>query len=96
MFLAQALSKDGGCQQVVDDAVVKHLIGGLKLASTDTGAYCKARARLPETMVSTLTREAGGIIAEGAASWWQWRGRAVRLVDGATVTLAGTEDNQAA
>ncbi len=96
LFLAQALSADGSCQQVVNDAMVKRVIGGLKPGSTDTGTYCKARARLPETMVSTLAREAGGIIAEGAASWWQWRGRPVRLVDGATVTLADTEENQAA
>ncbi len=37
LFLAQALSKDGSCQQVVDDAMVKRLIGGLKPGSTDTG-----------------------------------------------------------
>ncbi len=96
MFLAQALSTDGSCRQVVNDAMVKRVIGGLKPGSTDTGGYCKARARLPETMVATLAREAGGIVAEGAPSWWHWRGRRVRLVDGATVTLADTEDNQAA
>jgi hypothetical protein len=96
MFLAQALSADGSCRQVVNDAMVKRVIGGLKPGSTDTGGYCKARSRLPQTMVSTLAREAGGIVAEGAASWWHWRGRRVRLVDGATVTLADTEDNQAA
>jgi hypothetical protein len=34
------------------------------------------------------------ILAEGVADWWLWRGRPVRLVDGATVTLADTEENQ--
>ena len=53
MFLAQALSADGGCRQVVNDAMVKRAIGGLKPGSTDTGGYCRARARLPATMVST-------------------------------------------
>ncbi len=96
MFIAQALSEDGSCRQVVDDAMVKRVIGGLKPGSTDTGGYCKARGRLPETMVSTLARETGGIIAEGAAAWWHWRNRPVRLVDGATVTLSDTEANQAA
>jgi hypothetical protein len=47
-------------------------------------------------MVSTLALQAGEIVAEGAASWWHWRGRQVRLVDGATVTLADTEENQVA
>ena len=95
MFIAQALSADGSCQQAVDDAMVKRVIGGLKPGSTDTGGYCKARARLPVTMISTLAREAGGIVARGAAPWWHWRGRQVRLVDGATVTLADTEENPA-
>jgi hypothetical protein len=96
LFLAQALSADGSCQGVVNDAMVKRVIGGLKPGSTDTGGYCKARSRLPLSMVSTLARETGGIVAEGAASWWHWRGRRVRLVDGATVTLADTAANQAA
>ena len=96
MFVAQALSADGSCQQVVNDALVKRVIADLKPGSTDTGGYCKARARLPETMVSTLVREAGGIVAKGAACWWHWRGRQVRLVDGATMTLADTPENQAA
>lgn len=82
MFVAQALSADGSCQQAVDDAMVKRVIGGLKPGSADTGGYCKARARLPESMISTLAREAGGIIARGAASWWHWQTRQVRLVDG--------------
>jgi hypothetical protein len=95
MFLAQVLSADGSCRQVVNEAMVKRVLGGVKPGSTDTGGYCRARARLPEAMVSTLARETGGIIADGAACWWKWRGRAVRLVDGATVTLADTEENQA-
>jgi len=96
MFVAQALSADGSCRQAVDDAAVKRLVGGLKPCSTSTSAYCQARARLPLTMVSTLALQAGEIVASGAASWWHWRGRQVRLVDGATVTLPDTEENQAA
>jgi hypothetical protein len=96
MFLAQVLSSDGGCQQAVDHAMVKRLVRGLTPGSTDTGAYCKARGRLPLKRVSSLARESGGVVAEGAARWWHWRGRPVRLVDGATVTLADTAENQAA
>jgi hypothetical protein len=96
MFLAQVLSADGSCQQVVNDAMVKRVIAGMKPGSTDTGGYCKARARLPMSMVSTLAREAAGIIAKGAPPWWHWQNRRVRLVDGATVTLPDTQENQAA
>ena len=96
MFLAQSLSANGSCQQALNDALVKRLVSGLTPGSTNTGGYCRARARLPLPMVSTLARQAGQIVAEGAASWWHWRGRPVRLVDGATVTLPDTAENQAA
>lgn len=95
MFMAQALSSDSSCQQAVNDAAVKRLVGGLRPCSTSTSAYCQARARLPLTMISTLTRQTGEVITQEAISWWNWRGRQVRLVDGATVTLADTEENQA-
>jgi hypothetical protein len=96
MFLAQSLSADGSCQQVVNDTMVKRVISGVEPGKTNTGGYCKARARLPLPMISTLVLQAGEIVADGTASWWHWRGRQVRLVDGATVTLADTEENQAA
>jgi hypothetical protein len=96
MFLAQALSADGSCQQVVNDAMVKRVIAGLRPGSTDTGGYCKARRRLPLTMISSLARDVGNMVTQGAPSTWQWRSRQVRLVDGATVTLPDTPENQAA
>lgn len=96
MFLAQSLSADGSCRQVVNDAMVKRVISGLKPGKTNTGGYCKARVRLPLAMVSTLARHTGDVVAESAAPGWHWRGRRVRLVDGATVTLPDTEENQAA
>lgn len=95
MFLAQVLSADGSCQQALDDVLVKRVVAGLEPGSTDTGAYCKARARLPLSLVSTLARETGALVAGETPPWWLWRGRRVRLVDGTTMTLADTQENQA-
>lgn len=96
MFMTQALSADGSCQKVVNEAAVKRLTGGLPRCSTHTGAYCQARTRLPLDMVRTLTRYTGQGIAARAPATWHWRGRPVRLVDGTTVTLPDTPANQAA
>ena len=96
MFLAQALAADGSCQQAVNDAAVKRVIGGLSACSTHTGAYCQARKRLPLEMVRTLTQYVGRSLAEQVPASWYWRGRPVRLVDGATVTMPDTAANQAA
>lgn len=95
MFLAQALSADRSCQQAVNEAAVRRLIGGLPRASTRTGGYCRARARLPEAMVAGLTRCSGQRMSAMAPSAWRWHGHPVRLVDGTTLALPDTAANQA-
>jgi Transposase DDE domain len=96
LFLAQALKPDRSCQNIVNDAAVKRLTGGLPQCSTNTGAYCRARQRLPLEMLSTLVRHTGSLVAAGAHDTWLWNGSRVRLVDGTTVTLPDTAANQAA
>ncbi len=96
MFLAQALSADRSCQRAVNEAAVKRLTGGLPFCSTHTGAYCRARARLPVEMVSTLGGHAGSLISEQMPETWRWQGRPIRLVDGTTVILPDTLANQTA
>lgn len=94
MFLAQALGADRSCQQAVNQRAIKRMVTGLTPCSTHTGAYCRARQRVPTLMVSTLTRHAGQWLATRAPAAWHWRGRPVRLVDGATVVMPDTEANQ--
>lgn len=96
MFLAQALNSDHSCQRIVNDAAIKRLTGGLSVCSTHTGAYCRARKRLPIEMASTLACYTGKLIAKETPDSWRWQGRPVRLVDGASVTMPDTLVNQAA
>jgi hypothetical protein len=95
LFLSQALSADRSCQRAVNDAAVKRLIGGLPVCSTHTGAYCRARARLPVSMPATLARHTGQRMSDGGSSAWHWHGHPVRLVDGTTVAMPDTAANQA-
>jgi len=96
MFVTQALSADRSCQHVVNQAAVQRLVTGLSVCSTHTGGYCRARQRLPVEMVTGLARYIGQQIDEQLPSKWRWNGRRVRLVDGTTVTMPDTTDNQAA
>lgn len=96
MFVMQCLSADGSCQQAVNEAVVERLIGGAPTGKTDTGAYCKARARLPLTLIAGLTRQSGQILTHQAPRAWRWHGRQVQVVDGTTLSLPDTAANQAA
>jgi len=96
MFLAQALSDDRSCQKAVNDAAIKRACGGLRLCSTRTGAYCRARQRLPLEMVSSLAKYTGRLVDEQVSEEWRWQGRPVRLIDGTTVTMPDTPANQLA
>ena len=59
------------------------------------GVYCKARQRLPLTVVRSLLRHTGSLLVGEASAAWRWHGRVVKRVDGSTVTMADTADNQA-
>lgn len=94
MFLAQAMSSDRSCQNIVNQAAVDRALGGLPSVSTHTGGYCRARKRLPTKMVSTLTRKLGQSIDASSSTKDRWFGRRVYLVDGTSVTMADTPQNQ--
>jgi hypothetical protein len=96
MFLAQALSADRSCQLAVNAFVARRVAGGLSACSTATGAFCRARQRLPQAMVSSLLRFTGQHLACAAPITANWQGRRVCLVDGTTVPLPDTAANQAA
>lgn len=96
MFLAQALSADRSCQQAVNAFVARRVAGGLSACSTSTGAFCRARQRLPEALVSSLLRVTGQRLADTTAQAGHWQGRRVRLVDGTTIAMPDTAANQAA
>jgi len=96
MFIAQAMNADRSCQHIVNQAAMQRLLDGLPSCSTHTGAYCRARQRLPLDLVADLTRFLGQQIDRQVPSPWRWKGRRVRLVDGTTVTMPDTPANQAA
>jgi hypothetical protein len=95
MFMNQTLEADGSCQNAVNGWAAQRVADGLRPMSVATGAYCRARQRLPQPMVQGLTRESGRLLSEKALLHWRWRGRAVKLVDGTGLSMPDTAENQA-
>jgi Transposase DDE domain len=95
MFMRQVLDADGSCQMAVNSWAAQRAADGLSRCSVRTGAYCKARQRLPIEMISALTRRTGQELSKQASPAWRWRGRAVKLVDGTGISMPDTPDNQA-
>jgi hypothetical protein len=96
VFLSQCLSPDHSCRDAVARLIVWRLVRGLSPCSADTGAYCTARADLPEEALHALVRETGKQVENESPETWLWHGRKVRVVDGSTVTMPDTAENQAA
>lgn len=94
MFMGQALSADGSCQKAVTEATVSRQVMGLEAGCVGTSGYCLARKRLPQEMVCTLARQTGKLLDMHTPEEWLWKGRPVKLVDGTTVLMPDTEENQ--
>ena len=95
-FLSQVLDRDHSCRQAVARLLAFRSARGLRPGSPDPGAYCKARARLPEQLLRELTRQTGRRVAAEAPAAWRWRGRPVQVVDGTGLSMPDTPANQQA
>ena len=97
-FLGQVLrdGKEASCQAAVARiAAHQQQTGGL-VPTADTGDYCRARAKLSEDALRTLTVEVGAEAEQEAKPAWRWKGLRAKLVDGFTFTMPDTPANQAA
>ena len=75
MFIAQVLNSDRSCQNAVNQAAVKLISNDQSANSINTGAYCKARLRLPTAVPQTLAKFLGLFLEAEYPSPWLWKGR---------------------
>src|SRR5512147_1001424 len=94
--LSQVLDPDHSCRAAVARLIVWLAINGRKPCSPETNSYSDARQRLPLGVIVGLVRRTAREIDAGASDDWLWKGRRVSLVDGTTVSMPDTEENQRA
>lgn len=95
LFLEQVLSADQSCQDAVARGVSGRVALGKPACSLNNGSYCAARQRLPLGLPARLAREVGTRLCAQQPVAWLWRGRQVKRVDGTTVSMPDTKQNQA-
>lgn len=95
-FLSQVFDPDHSCRQAVARLLAYRTARGLRRCSPDTGAYCRARARLPENLLKELTRHTGRQLLQQAPSPWLWNGRPIKVVDGTGISVPDTAKNRKA
>lgn len=94
-FVGQYLAGASTCVAAVARVMVLMVAMGREPCSAATGAYCKARAKLPEKFLRRLTYQVGNGVEDEAPDRWRWHKRRVLLVDGFESILEDTEANQA-
>lgn len=95
-FLSQVVCPDGSCRAAVGRVLAWLVSRDERPCTPQTGPYCKARQRLPEELLRRLVRETGRGVRDDMPAEWLWKGRRVKVVDGTTVSMPDTPDNQAA
>ena len=97
-FLSQVLFKDEQRSCVAAVARVIVLLVALKRGpcSSNTGAYCRARGKLSETVIRRLVVDLADGCERQLDEAQLWHGRHVHLVDGTTVSMPDTPENQRA
>ncbi|MEI7902527.1 MAG: IS4 family transposase [bacterium] len=97
-FLSQALQKGvaRSCNAAVERIRSLCLAHGLEAPSPDSGAYCRARAKIPEAVLQRLAYRVADGLEALVPKEWLWFGRHVEIVDGSTLLTPDTADNQEA
>jgi len=83
------------CRAAVQRVAVYYALVGREVSSTNTGAYCRARAKVTEGVVRRLTAGVALRCEAAVPDDWRWHGFRTLVVDGTTFSMPDTEPNQA-
>lgn len=95
LFLSQVLAQDGACREALRNFLAWLARARHRSASPSTSAYCQARKRLREEDLAVVHRQVADKIEARAHPRDLWRGRRVKVVDGSSVSMPDTPENQA-
>jgi hypothetical protein len=93
-WLSQVLDADKSLSHAVKRVIAWMAGEREEVPSADTGAYSKARKRLPLGVLKPLLKRSANELVSGVKAEHQWCGRRVKAYDGTTVLMSDTAANQ--
>jgi len=93
-FVWQMLKRNTACREVVRHVQALRTLLALPPISEKDSAYIQARHRLPKERLEAALHATAHTADRRAGQRGQLQGRPVKVVDGSSVQLADTEDNQ--
>ena len=94
-WLSQVLDADKSLSNAVKRVIAWLAAVGEAVPSADTGAYSKARKRLPLVVLKPLLEKTAVALQSEVKPEQRWCGRRVKAYDGTTVLMSDTPANQA-
>jgi hypothetical protein len=94
LFLSQMFSADGSCREALQKLLAWLALTEGKEASSNTAAYCKARAKLPMKAIQRARDDLAQKIQQSPLAQGRWNGRHVKVVDGSGLSMPDTPKNQ--
>jgi hypothetical protein len=93
-WMSQVLSFNSSCSDAVGRVQAWRLQAKLSAISSKTTAYCNARIRLSLTFIQTVSSQVLSVLNRRVQTKDLWNGFIVKSVDGSSVQLMDTEENQ--
>jgi len=94
-FLAQTLSPGQACRETVQRVQAARGRRGQSTISSATGAYCRARHKLPIPVLASLWSSMASALDNRMPTTRLWLGLRVAVLDGSTLSMPDTPENQA-
>lgn len=95
-WLAQILEGNASCSKALGFIQSWCAARGLPVPASDTGAYCRARARLDEEFLNSIASRIDAALQARTHSSDLWNGFTVKAIDGSSGKLMDTPANQEA
>jgi len=93
-FVWQMLKRNTACREVVRQVQALRMLLALSPISEKDSAYIQARQRLPKDRLEQALQATARTADARAGDRGQLQGRSVKVIDGSSVQLADTDENQ--
>lgn len=94
-WLSQVFEQNESCAKALALIEAWHKDNGLTPPSFDTSSYCKARQRLPDSFLDQIHQRVETFVEARVEDHQLWQGHRLKAIDGTSVKLMDTAENQA-
>ena len=93
-WLSQLMDENASCSKAVSMVQAWCAQAQLPIPSSDTGAYCMARKRLAKSFLAGIHEHLSALMNRRIRAQDRWQGHILKAIDGTSVKLMDTLDNQ--